>query len=358
MNGHTTIAAKGAELATKKGVLVVNAAGNDGTNSWHYISTPADVDSVMAVGAVSTSGAVASFSSYGPTSDNRVKPDVASVGLNTVLQLPNNTIGTSNGTSFATPNIAGLTTCLWQGFQEFNNYQVIRALRQSGSKATAPDARVGYGIPDMKKAVLILLKDFSTASVTAGSCRNTINWTSKDISTMKYEIERKGPGETGYTKIAERQSSGINFSARSYSYNDTLINVQAGNISYRIREIIDTATATVTADYMDTVSVNLSSSCVTTAINPVATLTSAIVLMPNPARDRIVLKITTTYPIQNLVIQVSNNKGQVVSVIRNSKSTGTATFELPSAYLANGKYYVSIYNNDKLLETKELIKLQ
>ncbi|MDQ6609490.1 MAG: S8 family serine peptidase, partial [Bacteroidota bacterium] len=309
MNGNTTVAAIGADLAAKKGVLVVNAAGNDGTDAFHYISTPADGDSVMAVGAVTTSGAVASFSSYGPSSDGQIKPDVASVGVATALQTPGNTIGNGNGTSFATPNIAGLTTCLWQGFQEATNIKIINALRQSGSKATAPDDRVGYGIPDMKKAVLLLLKGFSTANGNVSNCKTTLNWTSKDISTMKYEIERKGPGEAAYSKIGERQSSGTTFSSRTYSFADSLLNVQAGSISYRIREIIDTATATLSADYIDTVSVSLASSCITTAINPVVNIGEEIILMPNPAKDRFAVKITTSYPVQNLVIRISNNKG-------------------------------------------------
>ncbi|RYF84520.1 MAG: peptidase S8, partial [Chitinophagaceae bacterium] len=171
MNGNTTIAARGADLAAKKGILVGNSAGNDGGNSaYHFISTPADGDSVMAVGAVTTGGAVAGFTSYGPSADGQVKPDVASVGVNTIVQTTGNTIGTNNGTSFACPNMVGVATCLWQGFQEFNNMRILQALRQSGSKATAPDDRIGYGIPDVKKAVLILLKDFSTASVTPSAC--------------------------------------------------------------------------------------------------------------------------------------------------------------------------------------------
>ncbi|MDB5207561.1 MAG: family serine peptidase [Flavisolibacter sp.] len=358
MNGNTTIVTRGADLAAKKGLFVINSAGNEGNNSWKFIAAPADGDSVMAVGAVDASGGVAPFSSYGPSSDNQTKPDVASVGVNTVVQTPSNTIGTNSGTSFSAPNIAGLTTCLWQGFQEFNNIKILNALRQSGSKAASPDNRVGYGIPDVKKAVLILLKDFSTASATASSCKNTISWTSKDVSSMKYEIERKTAGETAYTKVGERQGAGTSFSSRTYSFDDSLINVQAGLISYRIRQIIDTATTTLSADYIDTVSVNLASSCITTAINPVTGIGEEVILMPNPVKERFALKITTSYPVQKLVIRVINNKGQVLSVIRNSKGSGTTTIELPSAYLASGQYYVSIYNDEKLIATKELIKLQ
>src|SRR6186713_672969 len=62
MNGNTTLAAIGADLAAKKGILFFSSAGNEGGSSWHYISTPADGDSVVAVGAVNTSGVVGGFS--------------------------------------------------------------------------------------------------------------------------------------------------------------------------------------------------------------------------------------------------------------------------------------------------------
>ena len=107
MNGNTTIAAIGADLAAKKGIIVFNAAGNEGSNAWHFLITPADGDSVVAVGAVNTNGVVGSFSSYGPSSDGQIKPDMASVGVAAMVQTTSNTIGFSNGTSFACPNMAG-----------------------------------------------------------------------------------------------------------------------------------------------------------------------------------------------------------------------------------------------------------
>lgn len=55
-----------------------------------------------------------------------------------------------SGTSFACPNMAGLSTCLWQAFPEVNNMSIIDALQQSASRFSNPDNRVGYGIPDVK----------------------------------------------------------------------------------------------------------------------------------------------------------------------------------------------------------------
>ena len=77
MNGNTTMAVIAADLAAKKGLLVFVSNGNFGASAWHYLSTPADGDSVIAVGAVNTNGVVGSFSSYGPSSDGQIKPDVA-----------------------------------------------------------------------------------------------------------------------------------------------------------------------------------------------------------------------------------------------------------------------------------------
>jgi serine protease AprX len=152
MNGNTTIIAKAADFAAKKGMIVVVAAGNEGNALWHFITTPADADSVLVVGAVDASGAVGSFSSYGPSSDGQVKPSVASVGVATALSSATGQIISGNGTSFATPNMAGLITCLWQAFPDFTNMEIIQAVIKSSSIYNAPNDRIGYGIPNFHTA--------------------------------------------------------------------------------------------------------------------------------------------------------------------------------------------------------------
>ena len=352
MNGNTTMAAIGADLAAKKGILVVNAAGNEGTNTWKYIITPADGDSVMAVGAVTTKGAVVNFSSYGPSSDGQVKPDVASVGAGTIIQYPNNSIGGGNGTSFACPNMAGLTTCLWQGFPEFNNMKIINALRQSGSKASTPDDRIGYGIPDVRKALANLLKEFAVASASVANCTATVEWTSKDVSAMKYEIERKLPGQNSFIKIAERNGAGNAFGTRpAYQHQDVLSGVAPGMITYRIRQVVDTSVAGLTAVYIDTVSVNLVTGCVDANLIDVT-------LAPNPVRDNVSVRVTTPNASSSIMIRVFNSSGQLMISLNKSKLAGTAYFDNISLIrFAKGKYYVNVYDNNKLLATKELIKL-
>ena len=358
MNGRTTIAAKGAVFANRKGMLLFAAAGNDGNNSWKYISTPADADSLVTVGAVTTSGTVGSFSSYGPSADGRVKPEVAAVGVNAYVQNANNTIGTGNGTSFACPKMAGLGTCLWQGFPEFNNIVVRDALIKSGSQFATPNDRIGYGIPDVKKAFVTLLNRYAkitSASIT--NCRTSINFITKDVNGMKLEFERMLPGQTAYTKIAEMQGTGLVLSNKSYTYLDTLTNAQPGIIKYRIKQIVDTATASFTATTFDSVNVNLSSACVTTAINPVTSANEKISILPNPANAQFTLRIETDYAVKNLVIRITDIKGSVVAQFNKSKTIGTANFQLPIANLSRGKYVVSVYNDKKLIENKALLKM-
>ncbi len=156
MNGHTTIITRGAEWAVKKGIFVTNSAGNSGTDSWHYIIAPADGEHVLAIGAVNANKQVAEFSSYGPSYDGRIKPNVASVGWGTVIAGTDGNPASASGTSVANPNLAGLIICLWQAFPEFTNAVIFDAVQRSADQYNNPDDRVGYGIPNMRIAYEIL----------------------------------------------------------------------------------------------------------------------------------------------------------------------------------------------------------
>jgi len=350
MNGNTTMAAIAADLAAKKGMLVFLANGNSGTSTWHYLITPADGDSVIAVGAVSSSGAVGNFSSYGPSSDGQVKPDVASVGVSAVIQTAGGGIGLSNGTSFACPNMAGLGTCLWQGFPELGNMKIRNALWQSGSIANAPDDRIGYGIPNMKTAFGILLKEFSTANAAITNCTAALTWMSKDVSTMKYEIERKAPGDTSYMKIADipAQANISILTTHTYAKTDLLEDMQTGSYSYRVKQVIDTNAASFVAVYIDTVNVSFTGSCVTTTLK----------IVPNPVEtNQISLKVGTDNSVQNLNILFFDMLGQRVFQFSGSKPAGTSRFDFPIGRLAKGKYVVAVYDGKKLLTSKGFVKL-
>jgi len=149
MNGINTRSSRAATIAARKGMLVVVAAGNEGTDSWHYISTPADADSILAVGAVDVDGYIASFSSYGPTSDGRVKPEACAVGYQTCLISPyNNSTYYGNGTSFACPLLAGMAATLWSALPDKDAQTIRQLIIESTDRYTHPDTHYGYGIPD------------------------------------------------------------------------------------------------------------------------------------------------------------------------------------------------------------------
>ena len=152
MDGNTTVVTIGADMAASKGILVVNSAGNSGDSQWHYIGAPADGDSVLTVGAVNQNGAYASFSSVGPTSDGRIKPDVTAQGQNTVVAIVPSGIAQGSGTSFSSPIIAGAAACLWQANPSYSNMELLNAIRMSGSLSSSPDNQKGWGIPDFMLA--------------------------------------------------------------------------------------------------------------------------------------------------------------------------------------------------------------
>lgn len=159
---NATMVTQGATLAVRKGMIVMNSAGNEGSNGWKYLVFPADADSVCTVGAVTQAGAVASFSSYGYP--GKIKPNIASVGAGTVLAGFGNNPTTGSGTSFSTPNVAGLIACLWQAFPEFNNMEILDAVFRSCPTYNTPNDRIGYGIPNMRIAYQLL--DSKRAAVT------------------------------------------------------------------------------------------------------------------------------------------------------------------------------------------------
>ncbi len=154
LDGRTMRVSRAATIAARKGMLVCAAAGNDGDVEWRTISVPADADSILTVGAVDTDGQIVDFSSYGPSSDGRVKPEVCAVGVKTVLINPYNAIVKSNGTSFATPLLAGMAACLWSALPDKNAMQIRDLIIRSADHYTTPDPnhQSGYGIPDAWKA--------------------------------------------------------------------------------------------------------------------------------------------------------------------------------------------------------------
>ena len=153
MDGLTSRGALASRIAARKGMLLVTAMGNDGARAWRYLSTPADADSILSVGAVNKDRAIANFSSFGPTADGRVKPEVCAMGEGTSLINPSNdAVMSGNGTSFACPLIAGMAASLWSALPTATNMEIRELIIRSCDRYQLPHEQYGYGIPDAWEA--------------------------------------------------------------------------------------------------------------------------------------------------------------------------------------------------------------
>lgn len=156
LNGKNSRASQAATIAAKKGMIVCNSAGNEGSKKWRHIGCPADAEGIITVGATTAFGVKSNFSSFGPTADGRVKPDACATGSMTVVASPRGRYTCSFGTSFSSPLLAGMVACLWQAFPDKPNTDIIAAVQQAGNQFDTPDNALGYGVTDFLKAYNLL----------------------------------------------------------------------------------------------------------------------------------------------------------------------------------------------------------
>ncbi|MBS1543867.1 MAG: S8 family peptidase [Bacteroidetes bacterium] len=159
LDGKSAVVSKAAGFARDRGMIVCVSAGNEGTKPWHYITPPADVDGILATGAVTASLTKASFSSFGPTADGRIKPDVMALGSNAAIMRQDGSIALSSGTSFASPLVASLAAGLLQAYPGLKPAQLVQIIRSTASKSAEPDNSLGYGIPHY-----LAVKNYMTVS--------------------------------------------------------------------------------------------------------------------------------------------------------------------------------------------------
>lgn len=152
LDGKTSVISLAAKKAIIKGIVVVSAAGNEGSKVWQSITMPSDVDGVIAVGAITSDGSKSSFSSTGPTADGRVKPDVVALGSGTSTIGSTGLLSSSNGTSVACPLITSLVVGLIQAFPNSSPQQIYQAIVYSANQYQKPDNQLGYGVPDFALA--------------------------------------------------------------------------------------------------------------------------------------------------------------------------------------------------------------
>jgi len=240
MNGKVSRASRAAAMAAQKGILVCNSLGNSGSSPWKYLGAPADADGILAVGAVTSSGLVSSFSSFGPASDGRVKPDVTARGSITALVSTSGSAVFGNGTSFSSPIVAGLAACFLQFAREQSGFNpTTAAIRDliiaSSSRYLTPDDRFGYGLPDFEKAMQLL----QTSNI------KPINAKSSGIifSTSAGVLNIRNDESISLNEIANvliYNISGLKIAEVSLNTAETLnIHMNSGVYLYQIRSALD-----------------------------------------------------------------------------------------------------------------------
>lgn len=144
MNGRTSKISQAAHIAAdQKGMLIVVSAGNEGDDPrWRIVSTPADAQGVLSVGATkSKSRDKMSYSSIGPDFLPYLKPNVSCFA--------------PNGTSFAAPVITGFAACLIEKNPELSSKQIMKIIEKSAHLYPYGNNYVGYGVPDARKALAL-----------------------------------------------------------------------------------------------------------------------------------------------------------------------------------------------------------
>lgn len=151
-----------------KGPRPANISSNSG---YDIISTSANAKNILTVGAVnplpfgpakSSDITIASFSSWGPTDDGRIKPDICGMGVNVLSTSSSSPTSylTLTGTSMATPNVTGSLYLLQEYYAKQNSGSFMRAATLKGlvcttafdAGNTGPDYVYGWGLLNMKAA--------------------------------------------------------------------------------------------------------------------------------------------------------------------------------------------------------------
>ncbi|WP_316743368.1 S8 family serine peptidase [Pedobacter antarcticus] len=149
MDGKSALASRAANMAFKKGIFIVNCAGNE--QKW--VGTPADSPNVLTLGSINSNGDRSNFASWGMTADGRIKPDIMAMGGGASVINTSGTAENRSGTSYASPIMCGLVACLWQANPSLTNNDLMEILRKSADRANSPELPFGYGIANMKKAM-------------------------------------------------------------------------------------------------------------------------------------------------------------------------------------------------------------
>ncbi len=357
MDGNTTIVTKAAEIAFSKGVVTITSAGNEGDKGWIYITAPADGKNIISVGAVTADNQLAAFSSRGPSSDGRIKPEVTAKGVSVFgVAADNNAYQFTSGTSCAAPIVAGIAGLLLNAYPDLTNTQVRSIMLESGKNAATPNNEIGYGLLSALNAVcfpnivsdgnsFIIRKRFPILDIQENSV--VIKYQLKGDS-LRTEFLNRNSSTNVYQFLVPSFESGkiINF---SYSYKDSQGNVynepENGTFKFKygfsiVANKLPLSGDDVTEDNVDLISQNY----------------------PNPFKDKTNIDFNVN---SNLDVKISiyNVLGQKIIDLFNglaNEGSNTITWngrDSRNNICSSGIYIVTIKNGSKT-EAKKMVFLK
>lgn len=193
MTGSTTLVSRAAAMAVRKGILVVNSAGNEGSGKFRYIAAPADADSVLTVGGSYPMFAYKMpFSSIGPNAHGVLKPEISGPGY-VLAAHKNGGYSAFAGTSFSCPMVAGMAACIMQRWPDASNMEIKQRIMEAGNSYPYFDYGLGYGVLDAQRA---LASDTSTVQPTfAVERRNDTLWVAIDRAAMELDSAKFKSGK-------------------------------------------------------------------------------------------------------------------------------------------------------------------
>lgn len=207
MDGQTSVISRAAQIAAeKKGILVVVSAGNEGDDpSWRVISTPADAQGVLSIGATNQRfWNRIGYSSIGPEFLPYLKPNVSCFSL--------------YGTSLSAPVITGFAACLMQSNPTLTNKQLISLIEKSAHLYPYGNNFVGYGVPLASRALALLQNP--------------------DESNASYSKEIKAQGDSYTLKLIETNDMVSVFHKKSNTHVQAqeIVRVRDGQLTLKRRE--------------------------------------------------------------------------------------------------------------------------
>jgi serine protease AprX len=153
-DGQSCVTTIAANIAFQKGMILCSSMGNEGPGRF-TLGAPADSRYSLGIGAVRWNAELAGFSSWGPTVDGRIKPDICARGVATVAATPYTTdgFGLWNGTSLSCPLAAGVVALVIQAHPNWSPMLVKEAILETSSRSNRPDIRYGWGIANAMEAI-------------------------------------------------------------------------------------------------------------------------------------------------------------------------------------------------------------